>query len=710
MFAQNQIKRKLSEAASIEIVRDVLKQREFKDRTAVAGEVCARFGFQNRAGKPQRSGCLKALRKLEREGHFVLPGTSGKAGAPKSPRRLSEPVPPVEGLPEQVQDVTGLKLILVVDEAHMRIWNEMMLTDHPQGAGPLVGRQLRYLIASDYGWLGGLAFAAAALHLAARDEWIGWDFTRRGDYLERVVGLSRLLIRRDVRCANLASRVLGMAMQAMPADFKARYGFEPYLVESFVDTASFSGTVYRAANWIKAGCTQGRGRQDRERKAALPVKDIYVYPLVNGFRKRLGLPAQAGLGGLRPSEGLDREDWAGKEFADAPLGDTRLSGRLVEIAAMKGAHPSKSFCAVAQGDRMEIKNYYRFIDKPDGSDLNYNNLDQCEGLGTIGTNQTGAQSRGLHLHSTLALTTSGLPLGVLNAKCEARQPRENKEKNTAIPIEEKDTFCWIEALRDTVEVAAEMPGTRLVNVLDREADFFELFDEQRNNPAVDVLVRAKHNRCLLDEQGDDGHPGPDRDGDKKALKLFETVRETSLKKTIAVKVPRQSARPKKSKQKARPKREARIAQLSIRYMPVRLPAPSHHHAKEPIDLWLVHALEEIPPEGEEPVERFLLTSIEVDSAETAVECVRWYCLRWRIEDWHRVLKSGCRVEDLANKTAERLRRAIAIDLVIAWRIMLMSLLGREMPDLPAEVLFTDIELKVLDAYAKKKLESPELLR
>ena len=112
-------------------------------------------------------------------------------------------------------------------------------------------------------------------------------------------------------------------------------------------------------------------------------------------------------------------------------------------------------------------------------------------------------------------------------------------------------------------------------------------------------------------------------------------------------------------------------------------------------------MESAPPEGTEAVEWFLLTTIDMTSAEDAVQCLRWYCLRWRIEDWHRVLKTGCRIEQVAHNTAERIRRAIAINLVIAWRIMLMTLLGRETPDLPAEVLFSDIELQVLHAYAKK---------
>jgi hypothetical protein len=117
---------------------------------------------------------------------------------------------------------------------------------------------------------------------------------------------------------------------------------------------------------------------------------------------------------------------------------------------------------------------------------------------------------------------------------------------------------------------------------------------------------------------------------------------------------------------------------------------------------VVHVVEDNPPEGEEAIEWYLLTTMKIESAQTAERCLRWYCLRWRIEDRHRVLKSGCRIENAANKTAERLKRAIAISLVIAWRIMLMTLLGRETPELPSGILFSDLEIEVLSAYAKKK--------
>jgi len=116
----------------------------------------------------------------------------------------------------------------------------------------------------------------------------------------------------------------------------------------------------------------------------------------------------------------------------------------------------------------------------------------------------------------------------------------------------------------------------------------------------------------------------------------------------------------------------------------------------------VHVLETSVPEEDDPVEWFLLTTCDVSSPEQAQQMLSWYCLRWRIEDWHRVLKSGCNIEKLQHKTAERLKRTIAINLVIAWRIMLMTLLGRTCPNLPAEVVFSDLEMEVLKAHAKKK--------
>ena len=155
MNVQNQIKRALSKPESIEYVRRLLEEEEAAvfTRTGLAEIVCEEFGFQDPRGQDQLGGCLKGLRELEAEGWFQLPEPQIHKSAP-SPRRLSSPVEQPQGVPAEVGDVGGLELILVEQESQMRIWNELMIEEHPQGAGPLVGRQVRYLIGSAHGWLG----------------------------------------------------------------------------------------------------------------------------------------------------------------------------------------------------------------------------------------------------------------------------------------------------------------------------------------------------------------------------------------------------------------------------------------------------------------------------------------------------------------------------------------------------------------------------
>jgi hypothetical protein len=265
-----------------------------------------------------------------------------------------------------------------------------------------------------------------------------------------------------------------------------------------------------------------------------------------------------------------------------------------------------------------MKAQQRVLCIQDGSDLNYSHLSQCEGLGVIGANQTGAKSRGLHLHTTLAVTPQGIPPGVLRTECSAPQPKAEDDNRPAsrIPIEEKKTFCWIEGIRDCVELKIQMPHTALVNIMDREADFFELFDEHRDKCSnIDLLIRAQYDRKTGGE-----------------YKLFDTARQSAVQARLNIKVPRQSARPKKSKQKARPQRSARTAEVSLRYTQVEMNPPSYGKKKDPVSVWVVHAREDNPPLDTVPVEWFLLTTIDIRAVEDAVNCVKWYCLRWRIED------------------------------------------------------------------------------
>lgn len=738
MEVQSQIKRTLSSASALAWIVDQLEPGDVPHRTALAQRVCARYAFRDGRGRAQVSGCLRALRELEAAGHLTLPKactTPGVGGV----RRLDAPVPPAYEVPARAGDVQELRVVRVAGDAQMRIWNELMLREHPQGAGPLVGAQLRYLIGSAHGWLGGFGFAAAALQLRDRDAWIGWEAGTRRAQLHRVIAMSRFLLR-EAGCQNLASLVLARVLGRVAEDCEALHGYRPWLVESFVDVEAFEGTCYRAANWIQVGHTCGRGRQDRAHAAPKRVKAIYLYPLVRDWRTRLGLAPAPVPEPLAVGAGLDGAAWVEQEFGGASLGDQRLSRRLVESARLQAAQPGRAFTGVAKGDWPATKGYYRLIDQPpeaavtleailaphqartrqrcggearvlciqDGTTLDYSGLQQCTGLGVTGSNQTGAQSRGLHLHTTLAISSTGIPLGIVEANCRAPEPAAEKT-TPQTPIEDKKSFDWVRGLRACVALAADLPHTRITSVMDREADFFELFDEQRRTPTVDVLIRARVDRRLERDPQSTESTELDGQAPKKPAKLFEHLRASKKRGEVKLLVKRLSARAKCSKRQAKAARAKRQAALIVHYEPVTFPA-TNHPGMAPVRLCAVHAVEKAPPTGAERVEWFLLTSRSIDSLADAEQCLQDYALRWRIEDWHRVLKSGCAIEKLAHQQVERLQRAIAINLVIAWHIMLMTLLGREVPTLPADVMFSALEIDVLQAQAHEdRLPAPSNL-
>jgi Domain of unknown function (DUF4338) len=275
-------------------VKEWLRKNKEKGRSALAMFLCGAFNISDRLGKPRIAGVHVALRQLEARGFWKLPKAQRGARSQQQPRRLNTAVPAPQGAPEQVEQVKGLRLVEVkTDEDQLyRTWNELMLAEHPLKDCRLVGRQLRYLIGSDHGWLGAIGFGSCALHLRVRDEWIGWDSSQRKSFQERVINMTRFLIRPQVRCQNLASRVLSLCLQRVGDDFAARYGFEPWLLESFVDTGQHLGTSYQAANWLPIGATAGRGRSAPTRPLKTP-KAVYVYELTRDWRSRMGLPARS---------------------------------------------------------------------------------------------------------------------------------------------------------------------------------------------------------------------------------------------------------------------------------------------------------------------------------------------------------------------------------------------------------------------------------
>jgi hypothetical protein len=711
------IQQVLRQPENTALVRTLLASPTVTTRAQLVQEVCRRLDFRDPKGDWRVGTTMKALRDLESQGWWKLPKASAPSSGKWNPTRLHRPVPAAVGVPARAEEVRGLQLLEVTSEEHRQTWNELMLREHPLHQARLVGRQLRYLVNSEHGWLGAIGFGSAALYLEDRDEWIGWTAPQRMEHLPRVLQMNRFLIRPRVRCENLASQVLGLCTRQVAEDFERCYGLRPWLVESFVDGSQYDGGCYKAANWIRVGRTKGRGRNGPH-QAGKSRKDIYLYPLVEDVRKRMGVEPQPVIA-LEPGSGLDAVGWAEQEFGACALGDPRRTRRLVKIVTDQAAQPSGSYAQAAGGNRYDLKGYYRFLNSvreelnlesllqthrtqtirrmkrestvlivQDTTELNFSTRPACDGLGQIGTNQTGAQSRGLDLHSCLAVGESGLPLGVVRLHGYAPESAQGKDPHR--PIEEKESYRWLEGYQEASVIAALIPETRVINVTDREGDMFELFDLRRRQPGrkAELLVRANWDRCL---------EGSER-------KLFEELAAAPLAKTVSLPVPRQREHLAKGSEPGRPGLPARTAKVQLRFQEVTLSAPQapQTRQKPPLKLWAVSVVEKYPPKGATAVHWLLLTSIPIFSVKQALKCVRWYCRRWRIEEWHRVMKSGCKILEHQNQSAEVLLRAIALDAVIAWRMMLLALLGREVPELPAGTLFDPRECEVLGLLTQKK--------
>lgn len=717
----------LSSKNTVAKVKDWLQKNKNKGRSALAQYLCGALNITDHLGKPRIAGVHVALRLLESRGLWKLPKLQGGVRSPQQPRRLNTAVPAPEGVPAQVEEVKSLRLVEVStgEDQLFRTWNELMLTEHPLKDCRLVGRQLRYLIGSEHGWLGAIGFGSCALRLGVRDEWIGWDGSTRKSFQERLINMTRFLIRPQVHCQNLASRVLSLCLQRVGDDFTARYGFEPWLLESFVDTQQHLGTSYQAANWLPIGTTAGLGRSAHGSRPSKTPKAVYVYELTRDWRSRMGLPARSER--IKPvdlEETFHNGNWIEAEFGNADLGHRDRNQRLVRIVSVKAQQPSAPYTECFAGNRHELKAYYRLIDSKgnqvnpesilhghrqrtigrmkkcervlaiqDTTDLDFSERLHCNGLGDIGKNQTGAVSQGLKMHSSLAVSEKGVPLGVLKTQIYASHYDETK-KSQDRPIEEKESYRWLSTLDDLNNVAEYLPGTELIGIGDRESDMFELFDYRRRKaPGVDLLVRAKHNRCLQEH----------------SRKLFDHLDDLPLMAQARIEVPRQREKKSKPSKPGRMALPARTAHVDVKWDKVTLSPPDTPQTRDlqPVQIYALSIVERHRPEGAKALRWVLLSTVPIRSRKEALRCLRWYTLRWRIEEWHRVLKSGCHIESHQHHTAERLARAISIDAVIAWRVMLLTLFGREVPEMPCELMFSRWECRLLERL--QPLVAPETM-
>lgn len=406
---------------------------------------------------------------------------------------------------------------------------------------------------------------------------------------------------------------------------------------------------------------------------------------------------------------LDPLCWAINEFGEANLGDKRRSKRLARIACGVAEQPERAISAScgASGAQsvsrlMDCKevNVDSLISAhvsqtakrcfeaefvlaiQDTTFLDYSAHCSKEGLGPIGPAK---QSSGMLMHSVLALDSQRVPLGLLDINIWARDREEygqGKYKRKKC-VYEKESQKWLSGL-NRAEQAVDANVSLLV-IGDRESDIYAFFAAPRREN-TDLLVRVSHNRALAD-------------GEKEYL--FDAARNAKELGGYLLDVPRQGSRAQ------------RTAKMIVQATPVLLKAPRHRSkdiSDDPIGLCLVRVFETNVPKGVKALEWLLLTTLAVEDLESAVWIVRCYSARWVIEEFHRVLKEGCKVERMQFDNADRLAPAVALNAIVAWRVLHLSKYARLNPDLPALSVCSPIELKVINGWLRKmEKNKPEVV-
>jgi hypothetical protein len=390
--------------------------------------------------------------------------------------------------------------------------------------------------------------------------------------------------------------------------------------------------------------------------------------------------------------------WAEEEFGDAELGDVRRTARLVQLASVLGAQPHASLPQAAD-DPATLKAAYRFFDNDyiradallashvaatqrrmqavplvlavqDTSVLDWSTHPATTGLGPVATSSS--RHQGLLAHTTLALSPDRVPLGLLQQQVWARDPAlPRQQDHKSRPLAEKESQKWLTSLEAVLTARSACPETHFISVGDREADVYDLFLVERPL-GVDLLVRAAQDRKADDPEG----------------YLWAAMASARVAATVTIQLKTRAAQAARKAELT-----ARKAELTVRWREVTL-RPPNSRAKERlpnVTVWAVWAVERTPPPGAEPVEWLLLTTMALTTTDEALERLAWYALRWGIEVWHKVLKSGCQIEKVQLESAERLIRCLTLYSVIAWRIFYATMLARAVPDAPCTVLLDDAE-------------------
>jgi transposase len=275
--------------SEMETIRAIIGEDTTGTRTAIARRACEQLGWYRADGEPKSASMLQALNAMEGGGLIELPvrrtGARTIRAKPIEHTARTDPGEPITAPAGEL--APELRIEIAETDEKKSLWNEYIDRYHYLGYTPLAGARLKYLVYSGDRLLALLGFAASAWKISPRDWYIGWSDEKREENLQLVVNNARFLILPWVGSRNLASMILARVTARLPDDWMRRYRYSPVLLETFVEQKRFTGASYRAANWTLVGITKGRGKKDRFNKAALPVKDIYLYPLHPQFKRLL---------------------------------------------------------------------------------------------------------------------------------------------------------------------------------------------------------------------------------------------------------------------------------------------------------------------------------------------------------------------------------------------------------------------------------------
>ncbi len=386
-------------------------------------------------------------------------------------------------------------------------------------------------------------------------------------------------------------------------------------------------------------------------------------------------------------------------FGHADLPDARLNDRLIRLASSLAARPVSSI-PQACGPWAQTKGAYRFLSNPrvsysqllessaqatarfcgqltdvlcvqDTTSISLGSRQKTVGLGLVNDSQ---DARGCLLHSTLAISEVGVVMGLLDAQSWARDPktRGKAQERHKRPFEEKESVKWRRGCQAARLILSRLPVERRprpIHVMDREGDIAPVFEDILSH-AENAVVRLKHNRNVV--------PG----SATVQTKACQAVRAAPLRETLTLEVPRQ------------PGRKGRKAAVELRAIELTV----RSRTAQDLALNLVEVWEPQPPEGAEPVHWLLWTSLPVKTLDEVLRVVTIYRKRWRIEEVHLALKSGCQVEELQLESLAALAKVLVLYLAVAVRIVNLRDRARATPEAPSTDVLTDLEWRVLWAH------------